>query len=153
MLQLFDLMSLARDYSSSAGQFPALSAIILYDQVPHDDVMTLKRIRNYWAAKMMTSSNGNTFRVTGRCAGNSPVTGELPGQRSVTRSFDVFSNLRQNKRLSKPWQSRGWWLETPSCPLWRHCNDWNAFGITGLPQLGSYTKRPVMRSFDAFFVA
>ena len=24
------------------------------------------------------------------CAGNSPVTGELPAQRPVTRSFDVF---------------------------------------------------------------
>ena len=54
------------------------------------------------------------------CAGNSPVTGEFPAQRPVTRSFDVFCDLRLNKRLSK--QSRGWWFETPSCPLWRHCN-------------------------------
>ena len=30
---------------------------------------------------MMTSSNGNIFRVTGPCAGNSPVTGEFPAQR------------------------------------------------------------------------
>ena len=30
---------------------------------------------------MMTSSNGNIFRVTGLCAGNSPVTGEFPAQR------------------------------------------------------------------------
>ena len=35
------------------------------------------------------------------CAGNSPVTGEFPAQRSVTRSFDVFFHLRLNKRLSK----------------------------------------------------
>ena len=35
------------------------------------------------------------------CAGNSPVTGEFPSQRLVTRSFDVFFDLRQNKRLSK----------------------------------------------------
>ena len=27
------------------------------------------------------------------------------------------------KHLSK--QSRGWWFETPSRPLWRHCNEWN----------------------------
>ena len=27
---------------------------------------------------MMTLSNGNIFRVTGLCAGNSPVTGEFP---------------------------------------------------------------------------
>ena len=35
------------------------------------------------------------------CAGNSPVTGEFPVQRPVTRSFDVFFDLRLNKRLSK----------------------------------------------------
>ena len=55
------------------------------------------------------------------CAGNSPVTGEFPAQRPVTRSFDVFSDLHPNKRLSK--QSSGWWFETPSRSLWRHCND------------------------------
>ena len=35
------------------------------------------------------------------CAGNSPVTGEFPAQMPVTRSFDVFVDLRLNKRLSK----------------------------------------------------
>ena len=52
------------------------------------------------------------------CAGNSPVPGEFPTQRPVTRSFDVFFEIRPNKRLSK--QSWGWWFETPSRPLWRH---------------------------------
>ena len=33
------------------------------------------------------------------CAGNSPVTGEFPAQRPLTRSFDVFFDLRLNKRL------------------------------------------------------
>ena len=56
------------------------------------------------------------------CAGNSPVTGEIPAQRSVTRSFGVFFDLHLNKRLSK--QSWGWWFETPSHPLWRQCNDY-----------------------------
>ena len=46
------------------------------------------------------------------CAGNSPVTGEFPAQRPVTRSFDVSFDLRQNKQLNK--QSWGWWFETPS---------------------------------------
>ena len=36
------------------------------------------------------------------------------------RNFVVFFHLCLNKRLSK--QSWGWWLETPSRPLWRHCN-------------------------------
>ena len=53
------------------------------------------------------------------CAKNSPVTGEFPAQRPVTRSFDVFFDLRLNTRLSK--QSWGRWFETPSRPLWPHC--------------------------------
>ena len=51
---------------------------------------------------------------------NSPVTGEFPSQRPVTRSFDVFFDPRPNKRLSK--QSRRLWFETSSRSLWRHCN-------------------------------
>ena len=64
------------------------------------------------------------------CAGNSPVTGEFPAQRPVTRSFDVFFDLRLNKRLSK--QSWGWWLETPSRLLGRHCNGLGSYSIQGL---------------------
>ena len=54
------------------------------------------------------------------CAGNSPATGEFPTQRPVTRSFDVYFELRPNIQLSK--QSWGWWFETLSRPLWRHRN-------------------------------
>ena len=39
-------------------------------------------------------------------ARNSPVIGDFPTQGPVTRSFDVFFDLRLNKRLSKQW--RGW---------------------------------------------
>ena len=35
------------------------------------------------------------------CAGNSPVPGEFPAQMPVTRSFDVFCDLRLYKGLSK----------------------------------------------------
>ena len=68
---------------------------------------------------MMTSSNGNIFRVTG------PLCGEFtgPGERPVTRSFGVFFDLRLNEPLSK--QSWGWWFETLSRSLWRHRNDIN----------------------------
>ena len=55
------------------------------------------------------------------CAGNSPASGEFPAQRPVTRSFDVLFDLCLKKRLRK--QSWGWWFETLSRPLWRHCND------------------------------
>ena len=57
------------------------------------------------------------------CAGNSSVTCAFPAQRPVTRSFDVFSDLRLNKQLCK--QSWGRWFESPSRSLWRHCNDAN----------------------------
>ena len=56
------------------------------------------------------------------CAGNSQVTGEIPSQWPVMRSFDVYFDLCLNKRLSK--QSWGWWFEMPSCSLWRQCNGW-----------------------------
>ena len=52
-------------------------------------------------AVMMTSSNGNIFRVTGPLCGEFTGPGEFPTQRPVTRSFDVFFDLRLNKRLSK----------------------------------------------------
>ena len=70
----------------------------------------------WWRHQMETFSALLTL-----CAGNSPVTGEFPSQRPVARSFDVFFDLCLNKRLSK--QSQGWWFETLSRALWRHCND------------------------------
>ena len=68
-------------------------------------------LHSWWRHQMETFS-----ALLAICAGNSPVPTRWP----VTRSFDVFFDLRLNKRLSK--QSWGWWFETLSCPLWRHCN-------------------------------
>ena len=56
-------------------------------------------------------------------ARNSPVAGEFPAQRPVTRSFDVIFDQHLNKMLSK--QSWGWWFETPSSPLWRHSDEYS----------------------------
>ena len=61
----------------------------------HDDVIKWKHFPRYWPF------------VWG-IAGNSPVTGEFPAQSPMTLSFDVFCDLRPNKRLSK--QSQGRWL-------------------------------------------
>ena len=69
----------------------------------------------WWRHQMETFS-----ALLAICAGNSPVSGEFPAQRPATVSFDVFFDLRLNIRLSKQWW--GWWFETPSCSLWRHCN-------------------------------
>ena len=52
-------------------------------QIFHDDVIKWKH-----------------FRVTGPLCGEFTGPGEFPTQRPVTRSFDVFFDLRLNKRLS-----------------------------------------------------
>ena len=51
---------------------------------------------------------------------NPPVADGFPSHRPVTRNFDVFVDVRVNKRLRK--QSRCRWFETPWCSWWRHCN-------------------------------
>ena len=57
------------------------SFIRILNSNEHDDVMKWKHFPRYW-----------------------PGPGEFPAQRPVTRSFDVFFDLRPNKRLSKqPW--------------------------------------------------
>ena len=55
-----------------------------------------KSLISWWRHQMETFS-----ALLAICAGNSPVPGEFTAQRPVTRSFDVFLDLRLNKRLSK----------------------------------------------------
>ena len=76
------------------------------------------RLNTWWRHQMETFS-----ALLAICAGNSPVPGEFPAQRPVTRSFDVFLDLRLNKRYSK--QSWGWRFETLSRSLWRHRNEFD----------------------------
>ena len=77
---------------------------------------------SWWRHQMETFS-----ALLALCAGNSLVTGEFPSQRPVTRSIDVFFELRLNKRLSKqPWS---WWFETPSRSLWRHRNVYSRLSV------------------------
>ena len=75
----------------------------------------------WWRHQMEILSALLTLR-----AGNSPVAGEFPAQ--MPRSFDVFFDLRLNKRLSK--QSWGWWFGTPPHSLCSHCNE-----ILGIAQV------------------
>ena len=85
---------------------------------PNNRKATVRYVHNaaWWRHQMETFS-----ALLAICAGNSPVPGEFPTKRPVTRSFDVLLDLRLNKRLSK--QSWGWWFETLSRPLWRHRNE------------------------------
>ena len=80
-----------------------------------EGVSTKLRRGPWWCHQIETFS-----ALLAICAGNSPGPGEFPAQRPVTRSFDVFFDVRPNKQLSK--QSWGWWFETLSPSLWRHRN-------------------------------
>ena len=51
---------------------------------------------SWWRHQMETFS-----ALLDICAGNSPVSGEFPTHRPATLSFDVFFDLRLNKRLNK----------------------------------------------------
>ena len=77
--------------------------------IPHNKTIRSWLTNAWWRHQMEAF-----FRVTG------PLFGEFTAQRPVGRSFDVFFDLLLNKRLSK--QFWGWWFETLSSPLWRHCN-------------------------------
>ena len=81
-------------------------------------VVLLEYSYTWWRHQMETFS-----ALLALCGGNSPVNGEFPPQKPVTRSFDVCFGLRLNKRLSKP--SRRRWFEMPSRSFWRHCNDFS----------------------------
>ena len=116
MMQLLMFRSLPYFHSNK------LTGITCYYHIYYSDVTwgSLRFNSPTTRLIMMTSSNGNIFRVTGPLCGEFTGPAEFPTQRPVTRSFDVFFDLRLNKRLSKqPW---GWWFETPSWSLWRQCN-------------------------------
>ena len=91
----------------------------------------------WWRHEMETFS-----ALLAICAGNSPVTGEFPTKRPVTRRFNVFFDLILNKRLSK--QSWSWSFETPLCSLWRH---YNGVANDGLVPIGAKTLATIMRTY------
>ena len=70
----------------------------------YDDVIKWKHFPSYWPFVRGIHRSG-----------------EIPAQRPVTRSFDVFFDLRLIKRLSKQLKHR--WFETPLRSLWCHCNE------------------------------
>ena len=78
--------------------------LLIWDHQHHDSVIKWKHFPRYWPF----------VRGIHR-------PGDFPSQRTVTRRFNVFFDLRLNKRLSK--QSKHRWFETLSRSLWRHCND------------------------------
>ena len=109
----------------TAFNWPLIPRCLILYKSNHSDSFEYRPIYSIYECPfykcMMTSSNGNILdRVTGPLWIEPSVTGGSPSQRPVTRSFDVFFNLRLNKGLSK--HSRCRWFETPSCSSWRHCS-------------------------------
>ena len=106
-------------------------------KINRDIACPLSRVHkqsSWWRHQMETFS-----ALLAICAGNSPVPGEFPAQRPVTQSFDVFFDLRLNKRMKK--QSLGWWFETLSCPLCRRCNvcaKWRLWIVTIKPAVSTH---------------
>ena len=83
------------------GQAPKPSVFIVLTKYCHDDVMKWKHFPRYWPF----------VRWIHRW---------IPHKGRWRGALDVFFDLHLNKRLSK--QSWGWWFETLSRPLRRHCN-------------------------------
>ena len=105
---------LCREFTGPRSQRPVTRSFDVFF-----DLRLNKRLSKQWWGWWFETLPRPLWRHSSG-SGNSPVTGEFPPQRPVARSCDVFFDLRLNKRLSK--QSWGWWLETPSHPLWCHCN-------------------------------
>ena len=109
----FALATLWEGNSPVTGGFPSQSS-------SNTEVVSMScRLHAWWRHQMETFS-----ALLALCAGKSSVPAEFPPQRPVTWSFDIFFDLCLNKRLSK--QSWGWWFETPSRSLCRHCNGFAA---------------------------
>ena len=94
------------------------------------------------AQNMMTSSNGNIFRVTG------PLWGEFTGDRwtPLTKASDAelwcFLSSVPEQMVEKPLRRR--WFETSLRSLWRHCDEpclfnfaVNTEAVGGLASLGA----------------
>ena len=100
-------------------------------------------MQSWWRHQMETFS-----ALLALCARNSPVTGEFPSQRLVTRCFDVFFVLRLNKQ--------SWGL----C-LWRHRAHYDVIVMISLTYKSSHSYFYIAlrddtmawkRSLDVFFV-
>ena len=87
---------------------------------PVDDILRDKFVFVWYTCDDDVIKWKKKIRVTSPLCGEFTGPGEFPSQRPLKRNFDIFFNLRLNKRLSKqPW---GWWFETLSS-LWRRHYD------------------------------
>ena len=94
-------------------------------------------VNTWWRHQMETFS-----ALLALCSGNSPVTGEFPAQRPVTRSFDVFFDLA-------PWIN-GWindWVNNGEAGgLRRQCAHYDVIVMRG-----DYDKGPWIQFHTKYF--
>ena len=95
-----------------------------------------------WPDTMMTSSNGNIFRVTG------PFCGEFTGIRWIPRRKASDAELWFFLWSAVESTIAGWWFETQLLPLWRHCN----VGVVGCTQFVT-SHGPMKKKCKDFYVA
>ena len=108
------------------NKWPPLSYILNTMSADHDDVIKWKHLSCYWSFVWGID----------RSPVNSPRKGQWLGAL-------MFFNMRLNKRLNKQW--RGWWFETPSHPLWRHCNvNCLAWPHMSIPALGKFRFQNIL---------
>ena len=95
--------------ASFPNQFSWHLIFVDAENIPHSVVQCVLEIRVRHCINDAETSSDSLWRhqmetfsaLLANCAVNSPVSGEFPTQRPVTRSFDVFFDLRLNERLSK----------------------------------------------------
>ena len=78
------------DSGSGSAENPGFSARAVGWLCPWVVTVFGKANKTWWRHQMETF-----FALLAICAGNSPVPGEFPTQRPVTRSFDVYFDLRR----------------------------------------------------------
>ena len=97
--------------------------IVIYGRpagMPQAPLLVVSVVLSY---RMMTSSNGNIFRVTGHLCGEFTGPRWIPLTKASDAELWCFLWSVPEQTVSK--QSRGWWPETPSSSLRRQCNvDW-----------------------------
>ena len=102
------------EHKVSFGFVPYPSSVLIYKNRPQGKPPSTGRLSCQWSVAQQRDSRPATALLA-ICAGNSPVTVEFPAQRPVTQSYDVFCDLRLNKRLRKQSHAPGkpWTFSPP----------------------------------------
>ena len=128
-LQTFIEFRIRSNYRYWDGRLVTRSANVYFDLQDKCTVVlegeVFKPPAPFQCRKIKSMMISSIFALLAFCVGNSPVTGEFPSQRPVTRSFDVFFELcpkqHYNTRSTqkKPVRQQNAWFDTkkPVAPV------------------------------------